>query len=133
MCKITLTMLAGLMIASLATLASAGEPHDAGFKARGMKNAPPRARYYSYSTPAPALAPAPVLGRQSFSYAPSGTGIEPSAAATNATMAPAPIARQAPSYRTYSYAPVQRSYPVYRSHRHSGYSGDYVSKATLYR
>lgn len=127
MSKISLSMLAGLMIVSFAALASAGEPHDAGFKARGLKDAAPRVRYYSYSTPAPATS------RQSFSYAPSGTGADASAAAAAANAAPAPIARQAPSYRTYSYVPVQNSYRVYSGVRHSGYSGDYASKATLYK
>jgi hypothetical protein len=118
-----------LGLALLATVAmigaaQAGEPHDAGFKARGMKDASPRPRVYYYRSPAP------VTGRQSFSYAPSGD-----VTAAPAPASAAPARANTNSYRTYSYsaAPVQ-TYRSYRSGRwHSGLSGDYGSKATLYK
>lgn len=103
-----------------ATLAVASEPHDAGFKARGLKDAP-RARTYS-------SAPAPTVVRRSYSYEPGA-----SAQAVETTASPAPIARSAPSYRSYSYSSVAPTV-IYRGHhRHSGLSGDYASKATLYK
>lgn len=114
-----------IAVLALTSFAHAGEPHDAGFKARGMKDAPPRVRYYSYSTPAP------VAGRQSFSYAP---GSEAAAPTAKTEAAPAPIAQQPGGYRSYSYAPAQNSYRSYSFRRgHSGLSGDYSSKATLYK
>lgn len=115
-----------IAVLSLASVASAAVPNDASFKARGMKNAAPQVRYYSYSTPAP------VAGRQSFSYAPTGNAAE-AAPAAKATANPAPIAQQPRSYRTYSYAPVQNNYRSYRAHRRTGLAGDYASRADLYK
>ena len=116
--SLRLSMVA-LAVLSLASFASADEPHDAGFKARGLKDAS-NVRNYSYSTPAP------VTGRRSYSYAPSSQAVE---------AAPAPIAQQqVGSYRSYSYAPVQNNYRSYRGYNgHTGIGGDYASKATLYK
>jgi hypothetical protein len=117
--------LLAVLCLSFVAVTSAAEPHDAGFKARGLKDAHAPVRYYSYSAPA-ASAPA---ARQSFSYA-------PSAAAENPAAQPAPMPPAATGYRSYSYTPAVAT-PVYRGwsrgYCHTGLGGDYASKATLYK
>lgn len=117
------------LVVSMTATALAGPPYDAGFKARGMK-APDRSsamRVY----PAPTWT-APAAGRQAFSYEPV-LAQQPNSCANQGVTAQAPRAEA--RARRFSYEPVPAS--VYRGWNnragrgHTGYGGDYPSKATL--
>lgn len=126
--------LALVVTAGVATAASAGEPHDAGFKARGMKDRDVRVtRTYA----------APRVAYRSFSYAPEATATAQSPCG-NVAAAPAAVQAQAPqvnAVRRFSYEPaIAAPAPVYRNWNYgtvrrgrTGYGGDYGSKATLYK
>lgn len=113
--------LAAVAIAILMASSASAGPHDAGWKARGMRDDVSHGsiRYYS----APAMSSA---GRQSFSYEPA------TAAPRAAAAAPAPQANS--GYRTYTYQPAPvRSYSARRlSQDATHFGGNYSSKATLY-
>lgn len=120
--------LAFAFTAGIATTVFATVPNDAGFKARGMKNA---TVYRTYSTPQ--LAVPQATGRQSFSYTPSAAAT----AQTNCPEAavPAPVATN--EVRRFSYEPAATA-PVYRTWNsratvspRGNYGGSYPSKATL--
>ena len=126
--------LALVVTTGVATTALAGEPHDAGFKARGMKDRDVRVtRTYA----------APQAAYRSFSYAPQAAAVA-QGPCDNVTAAPAAVQAQAPkvnAVRRFSYEPaVAAPAPVYRNWNYgtvgrgrTGYGGDYGSKATLYK
>jgi hypothetical protein len=132
--NLTTLGLALVVTTGAATAALAGEPHDAGFKARGMKDRDVRVtRTYA----------APQAAYRSFSYAPQAT-VAAQGPCGNVTVAPAAVQAQAPqvnAVRRFSYEPAMTApAPVYRNWNYgtgnrgrTGYGGDYGSKATLYK
>jgi len=121
------------LVFGMAATTLAGPPYDAGFKARGMK--PPDRGNAMRVYAAPSWT-APVAGRQAFSYEPqaSATANQPHGCISQGMTAQAP--RNYGGTRRFSYEPVAPS-PAYRSWNnragrgHTGYGGDYPSKATL--
>ncbi|HTN76055.1 MAG TPA: hypothetical protein VL096_12440 [Pirellulaceae bacterium] len=122
--KTNLNIMLGSLFAIALLIASSSAafavPHDAGWKARGMRDQVHHGRTTYYSAPA-------TSGRQSFSYNPPAQAETPRAAA----VAPAP--RATTGYRSYSYQPqTTRSYSVRRNNDSNHYGGNYRSKATLF-
>jgi hypothetical protein len=120
-------MMASLVLVTACALtssATAGVPHDAGFKARGLKDAPRIMR--TYRTPASAN-----VVRESYSYVPAPAA--PQAADNAAPPAPSPAPQRV--VRSYSYQPaaptvrmnVRRLEGTSRTH-----GGNYSQKALLY-
>lgn len=122
----TRLMQLGLVLATTAGFTGAlwaGPPNDAGFKARGMHE---QTRVMTRTYVAPPVA------RQAFSYEPAAAA--PVVQPQRVQPAAPQVARPNPTVRRFSYEPVA---PVTRTwthaRRHTGYGGDYGSKATLYK
>lgn len=118
-----------VLVACMTATALAGPPYDAGFKARGMKEPDRSSAMRAY--PAPTWT-ARAEGRQAYSYEPI-VRQQPNRCASQGVTAQAPQAEA--RARRFSYEPVTA--PVYRGWNnragsgHTGYGGDYPSKATL--
>lgn len=130
---LALVVTAGFATASLA----GGPPYDAGYKARGMKERDvPKHVVRTYA--------APQATYRNFSYVPQAQANVAQAPCQNATAAPvqALVPQATAGVRRFSYEPAatMAPAPVYRNwnyggggRRHTGYGGDYQSKATLYK
>jgi hypothetical protein len=131
----TLAVVGGLA----ATAIAGGPPYDAGFKARGMKEANNGRRVTQTYV-------APQAGYRNFSYAPQApTNVGPATRGNVVATQPQAVAKapQATAdVRRFSYQPgTTVPAPVYRNWNYgtgagrgrTGYGGDYQSKALLYK
>jgi hypothetical protein len=121
------------LVAGMAATTLAGPPYDAGFKARGMKTLDRGNAVRVYAAP---TWTAPAAGRQAFSYEPQAAAManQPNGCVNQGMAAQAP--RADGGTRRFSYEPAAPA-PVYRGwtnragRGHTGYGGDYPSKANL--